>query len=177
MNERVVFGTSMEGIHRALTPPTPQEKAAFVKAGVVDGRFASAYPLDQYMEILDACANSRFADAEPLERYTRVGRLFWAGYEKTLVGAALTALLRVLGPRRTLDRMTRNFRTANNYTECSVETLAPNHHFVRVNYVARPGFYLGIIESGCVRAGAKDLSVTFVESTNESPVFEVKWAP
>lgn len=176
MNERVVFGTSMEGLHRALAPPTPAESAAFLKAGVTGERFAPAYPLAAYMEILDACADSRFGDAAPLERYAHVGRLFWAGYEKTLVGAALTAMLRVLGPRRTLDRMTRNFRTANNYTEVTVDSRAPNHHLVRVNFVARPGFYLGIIESGCLRAGAKDLSVTLVESTAESPVYEVKWA-
>ena len=50
--------------------------------------------------------------------------MFWSGYEKTLVGSALTAMLRVLGPKRTLERMTRNFRTANNYTEVTVEALA-----------------------------------------------------
>ncbi len=173
--ERVVFGPSMEGLHRALQPPTPEEQAAFARAKVADGRFDPAYPLDVYLSILDACASSRFGACEPLERYTRVGRLFWAGYEKTLVGSALTGLMRVLGPRRTLERMTRNFRTANNYTEIEVERLAPNHHLVRVNYVARTGFYLGIIESGCLRAGAKDLSVVVLEA-HESPVYEVKWA-
>lgn len=176
MSERVVFGTSMEGLHRALSPPTPAENAAFIKAGVVGAKFDSAYPLALYTDILDACAASRFGDKEPLTRFTEVGRLFWSGYEKTLVGSALTAMLRVLGPRRTLDRMTRNFRTANNYTEVTVDSLAPNHHLVRVNYVARPGFYLGIIESGCLRAGAKDLLVKLVETRNDSPVYEVKWA-
>lgn len=174
--ERVVFGTSMEGLYRALAPPRPAEEAAFLKAGVTGKSFAAAYPLAAYTEILDACGASRFPDAAPLERFTEVGRLFFSGYERTLVGTALVALLRVLGPRRTLHRMTRNFRTANNYTEMTVEEFAPNHHLVRVNYVVRPGFFLGIIESGCLRAGAKELSVRLISQEGESPVYEVKWA-
>lgn len=175
-SERVVFLSSMEGLHRALSPPTPAETAAFLKAGVNGKTFAPAYALQAYTDILDACGASRFPDAAPLERFRQVGRLFFSGYEKTLVGSALVAMLRLLGPRRTLERMTRNFRTANNYTEVTVEALGAAHHLVRVNYVVRPGFYLGIIEAGCERAGAKDLSVTLVSQDGESPVYEVKWA-
>ena len=73
-----------------------------------------------------------------------------------MVGTALIGLLRVLGPRRTLERTTRNIRSANNYTEATLEAVAPNHYRVRVNYVVRPGFYAGIIEQCCRAGGAKD---------------------
>jgi uncharacterized protein (TIGR02265 family) len=82
----------------------------------------------------------------------------------------------VLGPKRALARTTRNIRTANSYTEAELESLAPNHHRLRVNYVVHPGFYRGIIEGTCRYAGAKELHVTVAEFTNNSPIYDVKWA-
>ena len=175
MSERVVFGTSMEGLHRALSPPTPAENAAFLKAGVTGAKFDSAYPLALYTDILDACAASRFAGKEPLERFTEVGRLFWSGYEKTLVGQALIAVLKVLGPRRMLDRMTRNFRTANNYTEVTVEAISPSQHVVRITHVTRPGLFVGLLEKGLTYAGAKELSVKLIEHHDKVARYDVRW--
>ena len=175
--EKVVFAQSMEGVYRALTPHTPQEHAAFLKAGVKRGdKFDAAYPIQAWLDILDACAASRFAHLPELERFTEVGRVFFLGFEKTLIGAALMAMLKVLGPRRTLERVTRNFRTANNFTVGTLESLAPNHHLVHINYTVRPGFFLGIIESGCQRAGARELKVSLVSTKDLGAVYEVKWA-
>lgn len=174
--ERVVFAQSMEGLYRALTPHTAQERAAFLKAGVKkEGQFDAAYALAGYIEILDACAASRFAHLPEVERFTEVGRLFFLGFEKTLIGAAMAAMLKVLGPRRTLERMTRNFRTANNFTEGLLESLSPNHHLVRINYTARPGFYRGLLESGCLRAGAQGLTVNVLETKDFATTYEVRW--
>ncbi len=173
--EKVVFGQSMEGIYRALSPHTPQERAAFLKAGVTGEKFNPAYPIANWMEIIDACAASRFAGKPELERFIEVGRLFFSGFQKTLIGSALMAMLKILGPRRTLERLTRNFRTANNFTVGTLESLTPNHHLVHINYTARPGFYLGLIESGCLHAGAKGLSVTVLETKDLATTYEVKW--
>jgi uncharacterized protein (TIGR02265 family) len=175
--ERVVFAQSMEGLYRALDPLTPQERAAFLKIGVQrETKFNAAYPLTQYIDVMDACAASRFAGLPENERYKEVGRLFFGGFEKTLMGSALIALLKVIGPRRTLQRMTRSFRAANNFTEGTVEELAPNHHLVKVNFTLRPGFYTGLLEQGCLRAGAKDLSVKLLETRDLATTYELKWA-
>jgi uncharacterized protein (TIGR02265 family) len=175
-SELLVFSSSMEGMWRALQPPTPLEAAAFTRAGITGKNFQAAYPLIQYTDLLDACGESRFSHLAPLERFAEVGRLFMKGYEKTLIGNALLAVLRVLGPKRTLERMTRNFRTANNYTEVTVEPLAPNHHRVRITHVTRPGLFVGLLEVGCTYAGAKDLSVTLLEHAGQVAQYEVKWA-
>jgi uncharacterized protein (TIGR02265 family) len=172
---KVVFAQSMEGLYRALAPHTPQEQAAFLRAGVKGDHFAAGYSIETWLELLDACANSRFSHLPELERYTAVGRLFFLGFEKTLMGSALLALLKVIGPRRMLDRLTRNFRSANNFTVGTLTSLAPNHHRLHINFTARPGFYLGVIESGCQRAGASGLSVTALESNEQGTTYEVKW--
>jgi uncharacterized protein (TIGR02265 family) len=178
MTEKVVFSQSMEGLYRALDPLTPQERAAFLAAGVKDStKFAPAYPVDLHIAILDACAASRYAHLPELERYTEVGKLFFTGFQKTLIGSAMLAMLKVLGPRRTLERLSRNFRTANNFTEGTLVTLAPNHHRVTINFTKRPGFYLGLLHSGCLHAGAKDLKVTLVETKNFETTYDLTWAP
>ncbi len=166
----------MEGMWRALQPPTPAESAAFKRAGIDGKKFQAAYPLIQYTDLLDACASSRFGHLEPLQRFTEVGRLFMVGYEKTLVGQALIAVLRVLGPRRMLERMTRNFRTANNYTEVTVEPVAPAHHVVRVTHVTRPGLFIGLLETGLTYAGAQALSVTLLDHHDKVARYDVRWS-
>jgi uncharacterized protein (TIGR02265 family) len=173
--ERVVFGQSMEGMFRALKPHTPLEAAAFLKANVKEDRFYPGYPVEAWLDILDACANSRFAHLDELERYAAVGRLFFLGFSQTMVGSALMAMLKILGPRRTVERMTRNLRTANNFTVGTLTSLAPNHHLVHINFTARPGFYLGLLESGCLRAGAQGLSVTAGETKDLATVYTLKW--
>ncbi|MGV3624678.1 MAG: DUF2378 family protein [Archangium sp.] len=174
--QQVVFASSMEGMWRALQPPTLPEAAAFKRAGIDGKKFQAAYPLAQYTDLLDACGSSRFAHLEPLQRFTEVGRLFMVGYEKTLVGQALLAVLKVLGPRRMLDRMTRNFRTANNYTEVTVETVSPTQHVVRITHVARPGLFIGLLEAGLTYAGAKDATVKLVDHHDKVARYEVRWA-
>lgn len=172
---KVVFAQSMEGIYRALTPHTPQERAAFLKAGVKGDRFDAGYPVEAWIEILDASAASRFSHLTELDRFAEVGRTFFSGFEKTLIGKALTTVAKLIGPRRMLERMTRNLRSANNFTESTLESLAPNHHLVRISYTARPGFFLGLLESSCLLAGAKGLTVRVVETKNMASVYELKW--
>lgn len=175
--DKVVFGNSMEGLWRALEPHTPAEAEAFKRAGVTGGKgFQPAYPLPVYLAILDACAQGRFAGQDALEQYTRVGRLFFGGYEKTLVGQALMAVMRVIGPRRTLERMTRNFRTANNFTEAEAESLTATHHRLVMKHVTYPGFYRGILLSGIERAGARDAVVEFLGREGHVATYEVRWS-
>lgn len=159
----------------ASEKPTPAEIAAFKRAGIDGKKFQAAYPLAQYTDLLDACASSRFAHLESLARFTEVGRLFMVGYEKTLVGQALIAVLKVLGPRRMLDRMTRNFRTANNYTEVTVEAVSPTQHVVRITHVTRPGLFIGLLEKGLFYAGAKNLSVKLIEHHDKVARYDVQW--
>ncbi|MFO0598372.1 MAG: DUF2378 family protein [Myxococcaceae bacterium] len=178
-DEKVVFGQSMEGLYRALQPLTPQERAAFIKIGVIgEGKFSAAYPLAQYMDVQAASAASRFAHL-PTEndRYVELGRVFIAGYEKTLLGSAMLAMLKIIGPRRALDRLTRSMRTANNFSSGTFESLAPNHHRITINYTIRPGFYQGLLEAALLRAGAKDLKIAVINTTAELvTTYEVTWA-
>lgn len=174
--DKVVFGPSVEALWRAMQPMTPAELEAFRAAGVVDGRFDAAYALEPYMKILAACATSRYGHLPLEEAYIKVGHLFAEGFGRTMIGQALIGVMKLVGPRRTLQRMTRNFRAANNYTDVQLVTVEDNLHRIKVNYVAQPGFYMGIIQRTCENAGAKNVQVTMVDYVDQSPTFEVRWA-
>lgn len=51
-------------------------------------------------------------------------------------------LLRVIGPRRALERMTRNFRSANNFSDVCVVSTSPKSAMLKVNdiFSARPEY-------------------------------------
>jgi uncharacterized protein (TIGR02265 family) len=175
--EKVVFGPSMEALWRAMRPPNAAELEAFAVAGVRDGHgFDAAYPLAPYLKILDACASSRFGHLPEEAAYAEVGHLFVEGFARTVVGQALLAIMRVMGPRRTLQRMTRTFRTANNYTDVTIEPVSETVVRLKINFVVRPGFYLGVLEHTLAQAGARGVRVTMVENENQAPIFEVRWS-
>lgn len=71
--------------------------------------------------------------------------------------------------------MTRNFRTANNYTEVSVETLSPTQHVVRITHVTRPGLFVGLLEKGLTYAGAKALTVKLIDHRDTVARYDVRW--
>lgn len=172
---KVVFAQSMEGLYRALQPLQPLEQTAFLKAGVKgDGKFAAAYPLELYMDVMKA-ASARFPELEHDARYREVGKLFIGGFTATLMGSAMLGLLKVLGPRRALDRLTRSFRAANNFTGGSFTSLAPNHHRVVVDYTLQPGFYWGLLEETLRRVGARDLVITIHEKRELTTTYDVSW--
>jgi uncharacterized protein (TIGR02265 family) len=175
--EKVVFGPSVEALWRAMRPPNAAELEAFAAAGVRDGHgFDAAYPLAPYLKIMDACAKSRFGHLPEQAAYVEVGHLFVEGFARTVIGQALLSIMRVMGPRRTLQRMTRAFRAANNYTEVSIEPVSNTVYRMRVNFVLRPGFYIGVMEHTFAHAGARDVRVTMVEYENQAPIFEVRWS-
>lgn len=57
------------------------------------------------------------------ERHFKLGRRMVDSCEDTMVARAVLAIIRIIGPKRALERMARNLRTTNNDTESRFETL------------------------------------------------------
>lgn len=128
-------------------------------------------------EARNAAAASRFPQLPEFERYSQLGRLFMHGYARTSVGSALLSLLRVVGPERAVQRMTRNFRTANDFTEVEVLPLASTGALLRVRHVERPGFVHGVLAAALEATEAAKLSVNFISNEGSAATFEVRWSP
>jgi uncharacterized protein (TIGR02265 family) len=85
-------------------------------------------------------------------------------------------MIRVLGPRRGLERMTRNLRTSNNYAEARLSQTGATTWELWINRVAFPHYYRGLITCGLEHCGAKSPRVELVSHTpNAELVLLVGW--
>jgi len=94
----------------------------------------------------------------------------------TLMGKALAPVMRALGPRRTLLRMERNFRSGSNYVAVRAEATGPAELLLHFNEVhGIPGYYAGIIEQGAALTGAKDTTVEVLPAPAPGCALRVRW--
>lgn len=178
MTERLIFSQTFEGLRQALGDRlTPEHHLALQALGVDFTRpFRPAYPKDAFVAVIERLAQDLFPDRGLEAGVCAVGRAFIDGYERTMVGRALLAMLRVLGPRRSLERLSRNFRTANNFSETRLVALGERDFELWCNEVASPGWYFGIITRGLEVAGARDVKVVIVERRDASAAtFRIRW--
>lgn len=98
----VAFGTSFEAlIARALTP---------MPAGAVERLKAVGFDPTEFL----------FPGMLAVEAHRHLGVLYMEGFEKTFVGKATFVLGRAIGTRRMMPRMTRNFRSSNNFLDTTI---------------------------------------------------------
>jgi uncharacterized protein (TIGR02265 family) len=134
------------------------------------------YPPETYAQLIDFIMRQRFPNLPPEEAHFELGRAFLQAYTQTLVGRALKGLMRTLGPRRALDRTSRNFRSANNFTDTRLRQLGPTSYELWFNFALRPGYYQGIVYATLELSGAKQPEVKrHTSSESEGVTFLVTW--
>ncbi|RKG76280.1 DUF2378 family protein [Corallococcus terminator] len=175
--ERLVFQQSFEGLIRALGDQLDEPCAQQLREAGIDprGKLSVAYPLEVWVESLKLAA-SVLAPTSPLEDGAEVvGRRFLEGYGATLIGSALLAGVRLLGPHRMLERMTRNLRTGTNYLEARLEQTGPTRYVLTCRPVVVAGFYRGLFAAGLEMSGAKSPSVVLMRSAGDAAVYDLTW--
>ncbi len=165
----LVFSHVVEGLFRAVGPLDIAAKARFRELGVdPDQKFAPAYPIEQYVE-LQRVAVALLAPGRPFdEGIELLGRRFVDGYGETLVGSALLVGLRLLGPTRALDRLSRTMATGSTFFETRLTQPEAGLWHLWVNRVVFPGWFVGLLRRGLEHAGARDISVDVVSHEGEA---------
>lgn len=137
--EPVVFGAAIEGMKRAFAKQiTPQLRAQLLtKAGVDLDRPQVAYPADTWVHVVRLVGDALASELPEQQRYVHVGRLFMRGFVQSGVGFAALTAGKLLGVRRTLLRMGRNFRTAANYVETEFTEVGAKELLIRT-WVTEP---------------------------------------
>lgn len=179
----MVFGNSVEALLRVLQPVlTPELEARFRQLGIDLRNPNPAYPYELWVEALRLAMATLYPDASHDEATYRLGRAIFETYGSTLLGKALLQLLKVLGPKRGLERMARNLRTTNNYSETKLVERSVGHFELWVNRAAFQHYFRGLLEAGLEFTGARQVSVrilrTGAEATppDHSVTFELRWA-
>lgn len=177
--EQLVFAQTVEGLFvRGLAAAmTPALKTRLREAGLdLDRPLAVGYRAADFTRWVRLASESLYPEVPAEEALRRIGRHFFDGYMDTLMGKALAPVMRVLGPRRTLQRMERNFRSGSNYVEVRTEVAGPAEVLLHFNEVhGIPGYYAGIIEHGAALTGAKDTTVDVLPAPAPGCALRVRW--
>ncbi len=180
MAEPIVFMQSYESLRRLLNDElrsNPALAQQFKKHGVDFDRLLPAYPLEAWLQSLVLTLDTLYP-GQPVDESTfQLGQRLFDSYGETVIGRALMAMLRILGPRRALLRIDRNFRTMNNYSSTVLRELGPNQFELDVNLVQYPHYYRGVLEAGLRWAGAKDVSVRVLRhDPAKVATFRLEWS-
>lgn len=176
-SDDIVFEHTMQGLLDVIGPQlTDAVRDRLREVGVDPGALLPAYGTAIYRRALEVVRQSLFADLPPDEGNFAIGRAFFQRYERTLMGRAVLVAIRVLGARRMLDRMSRNFRTANNYTETRVTELGPCDCEVWFNRIIEPHYYRGLLTEALSRAGSDQYEVLLQSHDAGGAVFRLRWS-
>ena len=173
--EHVFEGLFLRGLRSQLSD---ELKAALKAQGLdLSQRLRPAYPAPVLRGCIRAAAKLLYPEMPHGEGICQIGRAFFRGYVDTFIGRATLAVLRLIGPRRTLERMQRNFRTGNNYIETRFTTLAPQHVELWFNVTGDLALYCqGILEHGAELIGAKNTRVVQrPDVSGAGTLLDVQW--
>lgn len=183
-SQRLVFPNLVEGLVRATgNAVTPSLKAALRQQGLdLDKKFPPAWEVSNVGAWLDLFAEAKSPGAARDEALRLLGRAFIDGWRGTLVGGAMSVVLRTVGPERSLSRLQRAFRTGDNFTIVTVTPLdtPPPWKLARVHFNEswqRPSYFLGVLEAGSVLVGARHPEITAEPSRGNDVSFLLRYQP
>lgn len=111
------------------------------------------------------------------ERYRHVGRSVLLRYEETLMGKTVVGLMRILGPRRVLQRINVSLRSGNNYVEANLVERGEKSFEGTINECnGNPNYIAGVIEQGLIIAGAKSQHVVVQDFDGHAAKFSIEWS-
>jgi uncharacterized protein (TIGR02265 family) len=161
------------GLGARLTPDVRQRVEAH---GIALGKLAPAYPITQVVAACRAILPMLYPRLSESDGFRQLGVSFMQGYAESLVGRAMVQMMKLIGPRRTLERMQKNFRTGGNYLETRFKVLAANEVELWINDVTEmPGFYAGMIEEGGRMIGTKNLRIVSTPDVGPAWTLLVSW--
>jgi uncharacterized protein (TIGR02265 family) len=171
---QAVEGLFCVGLRGKLTPTL---KTRLKDAGLDLGKkLEPAYPRNDWNHFIRITVEALYPGVPEERAYHSLGRQLLGGYAETLVGKALAGMLRLIGPKRTLSRMTNNFRSGGNYNLCKVTELKPAEHLFWLNEPElHPAYVAGILEAALELAGARGVHIAVQSRDAEGCTYLVRW--
>lgn len=180
MTDRIVFEHTVEALFiRGLGDRmTPDLKWQLREAGLdLDRKLLPGYPQERFTRWLQCSARVLHPEASEENALCWLGERLVDGYQETVVGSALFGVLRLLGPRRMLERTQKNFRSGNSYTEVRTTALGEREMELWMNEldIARH-FTKGTMLAGMRASGAKEPRVDVLHFDSAGTTYRVRWS-
>ncbi|MCP3164014.1 DUF2378 family protein [Myxococcus qinghaiensis] len=177
--ERVIFGNTVDSLYlKTLDRDLSYElRNQLRELGMdLDAPLQAAYPHTVWVRCLDEVGRALYPEKPLEEARRRLARRMIEGYAQTVMGSAVLTLARVLGPMRSLGRMTHNFRSGNNFTQTRVNVVNPTTAELWFNEPeVTEGFVEGVLEEGLHRIGVRGLTISRTRHDAESCTYRIEW--
>lgn len=155
-----------------ISPPMKEKlKALHID---IDGRPKNVLQTE-WAQALRLAADELFTG--PLdERYHALGRTVLQRFEDTLMGKAIIAVMRMMGPARALKRIEGNLRGGNNFIRATLEQRGEREFVSDVNECnGNPHYIAGVIDAALRVAGAKEVSVKVLHFDGHAAKYAITW--
>ncbi|RKH01820.1 DUF2378 family protein [Corallococcus carmarthensis] len=179
--QRQVYVQVVEGLlqHGLKGQMSPRLRERLRQAGVdLDRPLLPLYPVPLWERCMEIVVEEVYPGVPQVEGFARLARAHVEGYGATLLGRAVMGVIRVLGPRRMVQRLPEVLRGTDNYTEATLMERGPAHFELYLNSsLGAPGYVEALFEAMLVAGGAKAPRVTKLHDDEVSTVYALTWTP
>jgi uncharacterized protein (TIGR02265 family) len=179
--EDVVFGNTVDALFlKALGRKLTMRCVERVKEAGIDlrAKLKTFYPRETYYRCVRILGEELFGELEEDRRMERLGTAFMDGFEQTLIGKATLQAVRFMGPKRTLAKMTSNFRSSNNYMQTELREEKPGDVYLTLSQTSgAPGYFEGVLTRAMAVAGAKGFEIRRAEYDGARCTYHITWTP
>ena len=176
---RIIFGNTFSGLYQEVRAGlSPEAHDRLLREAGVDFRRAllPAYPAATFARVVQVMGEELYPDVPRDEALRRMGRRVLKGYLGTFIGRSVVTVARLVGVRRTLRQMTKNFRSSDNFTVAEVEEDGPGAMRVWLNdALGMPAYYAGFFEVVVEGSGGKVVRVLVERSEPPAVTLRVEW--
>ncbi|MGZ3457532.1 MAG: DUF2378 family protein [Archangium sp.] len=176
----LIFTHTLQGLFsRTFHDGVPAElKVQLRTVGVdLDKPLLPAYPVQTWCRCVELSAPFAFPRERREVAWRKLGERMIDGYQDSMIGSAMFSMLRLLGPRRMLQRAQKNFRTGNNYSEVRITEVSPTAMDLWFNESDEPlrHFTVGLVLAGMRVGGAEEPQVNIVDKDAKGFTLRASW--
>ncbi len=175
----VVFDNTVDALFgRALGKKmTPRCRERLLAEGLdLSAKLKPFYPREQYYRFVNIAVEELFPGQPKDKAHYALGQAFIAGFNETLIGKAVISVVRMIGARRALERMTQNFRSSNNYMQTKLTQVSPGVHELWLSQTSgAPAYFEGVLFSSLSHTSAKNLKVERASYDGTACTLKISW--
>lgn len=178
-DERLTFAPTVEALFtRGMGSSLPPEvKNALRTDGLdLDRPLLPAYPAGKVAEWIDVALPHAYPGTPRAAALRELGRESVTRYASTVIGRGLAAMLKLLGLRRLLERMSRAMRTGGNYLETKTTVYGSCDVELWINDVnGMPEYFVGVLEGAAEILGIRDAQVEQLPTAAPGCTLRIRW--
>ncbi|MBF5044645.1 DUF2378 family protein [Aggregicoccus sp. 17bor-14] len=175
---RIIFGNTFAGLYRHVAPQVPGATLDRLRERGVDFRrpVLPAYPAELFVVTVQELAAALHPQLPQAEALRLLGRAVLDGYLATPIGRAVRGVARLIGTRRTLLQMSKNFRSSDTFTQTRLTARGERDVSLWLNdALGMPSYYRGFFEGVVEGSGGTRAQVEVESYAPPEATLRIRW--